>query len=383
MRCFATALACAVVPAGLGVGATGPSGADPALGESAAIRARLDDPVALRSQFPLTLPFLSVTPRSAFLPGAGTLQWKVNVAYESTHALSADLLERYSDAGTEAGIVTRAVLEETAAASSSGHAYYVDGETARLLAEVSWTVTPWVELTVGLPLLAHTGGVLDGPIESYHEAFGFSDGGRPPFARDQYVVGLSDAGHTVFLDGAPGGLRPGDLLTEARFAIAASTDGGFALAGSATLEWPTGDPDRLDGGGSLDTGAGLVASWRMRRTTLHAGAQVAWLGGWESEPALASRHSLSGFFSGAVLVGARTSIVGGLLGSAGPFPRRSGGDLGDTAFELSFGVRHATNGSADFEVGLLENILTDHNVPDVGFFVGWIWGSKQGNPNPH
>jgi len=344
--------------------------ADPAL------RGRLDAPLAVRGQFPLRLPFLDLTPRSAFAASPGTLTFGVGLAYESTHAVSDDLLDLYAQDGgaTYDERVTQAILEQTAAAASSGHAYYVDGETARLTLDLDWGVSRRVDLRATLPLVAHAGGFMDGPIERYHDTLGFPDGGRPPFARNRYVVGLSDHGSTVFLDGAPEGVGLGDVLLETRVALTPPDSPTFALAGTGSVELPTGDPDRLDGNGSLDAGVGLIASWRLRRWSFHAGAQYAWLGPWEPAPELAPRDRLAGFWSGAVLFGERSSLIAGILAGTGPFSRRSGGSLGDTAFELSLGVRHDAGNAGVFEVSLLENLLPDLNVPDVGLFLGW---SKQ------
>jgi hypothetical protein len=329
--------------------------------------------LAVRGEFPLTLPFLDLTPRSAFTAPPGTLTFALGLAYESTHAVSDDLLDIYAedDGAAYDGRVTQAILEQTAAASSSGRAYFVDGETARLTFDLAWGVSSRVDLRAALPLLTHSGGFLDSPIEAYHATLGFPDGGRPPFARDQYVVGLSEEGATVFLDGAPGGVGLGDLLLETRVALARPGSPTFALAATASIELPTGDQDRLDGNGSLDAGAGLIASWRLRRWSFHAGAQYAWLGPWEPAPELAPRNRLAGFWSGTVLLGEQSSLVTGVLAGTGPFSRRPGGSLGDTAIEISIGIRHATGSAGVFEAALLESILPDHNVPDVGIFLGW------------
>jgi len=366
------------VPAAAAVPTTAPptpaaataAGANP---ENPSLRHRLDAPLAVRGQFPLILPFLDLTPRPAFIAPADTLTFSLGLAYESTHAVSDDLLDLYAadDGATYDGRVSRAILEQTAGASSSGRAYFVDGETARLTLDLEWGVSGRVDVRATLPLLAHGGGFLDGPIEAYHETLGFPDGGRPPFARDQYVVGLSDAGATVFLDGATGGVGLGDFLLETRVALARPGSQTFALAATASIELPTGDPDRLDGNGSLDAGAGLIASWRLLRWSFHAGTQYAWLGPWEPAPGLAPRDRLAGFFSGTALMGERSSLVTGVVAGTGPFSRRPGGSLGDTAIEISIGIRHATRNAGVFEAALLENVLSDHNVPDVGIFLGW------------
>jgi uncharacterized protein DUF3187 len=347
--------------------------AAPAAPGDGALRATLDAPLPVRGQFPLMLGFLDITPGSAFTPAPGTLTFAAGLAYESTHAASDDILGIYAmdDFATLGGRVTREILAETAADSSSGWAYFVDGETGRLTLDLDWGISRRVELRAGVPLLYHSGGFMDGGIDAYHETFGLSDGGRSDFARNQYVVGLSQDGTTVFIDGAPGGLGLGDMLLETRVALAPAAAAGFALAATASIELPTGDPDRGDGNGSLDAAAGLAASWRLRRWSLHAGSQYAWLGSWDPAPDLAPRNRLAGYFSGALLLGERNALVSGLVAGTGPFERRGGGSLGDTAMEISIGMRHATVSAGVFEAALLENLLPDHNVPDVGFYVGW------------
>ena len=109
----------------------------------------------------------------------------------------------------------------------------------------------------------------------------------------------------------------------------------------------------------------------MTRWSFHAGAQYAWLGTWEAAPELAPRNRVAGFWSGAFLIKERSSLVTGILAGTGPFTRRPGGSLGDTAIEISIGFRHDAGGAGVFEAALLENILPDHNVPDVGLFLGW------------
>lgn len=336
-------------------------------------RDRRDAPLPLRGQFPLGLPFIDLIPRSAFLAPRGSLRWHVDLSYLSTHAASDNMLERFASDSTRPpdGRVTEAVLRDTAAASPSGSAYYVDGETARMTAGIAWSPGDRLTLEATLPLLMRTGGFLDSTINHFHDRLHLPDGGRPDFADDQYVVGLIDAGTTLFLGEAPTGVRLGDVALEARLRIARPAGDRFALAAVGSIELPTGDPDRLDGSGSVDGAAGLEATWRMARSTWHAGGAYAFLGRFDPAPDLAPRNRLSAYASTAILIRDRNSIIFSLHGVTGPFGREPEGSLGQPSFETSFGYRRLTNGGGTFDAALLENLTSDHNVPDVGLYIGW------------
>jgi Protein of unknown function (DUF3187) len=343
---------------------------------------RLDDPFPLRGEYPLALPFLDLTPRSAFLLPSGATRWSVALAYLSTMTMSADLEQLYrAGGGPPDGRVTEPVLTQVATGSASGHAYYVDGETLRATLEGAVGIGTRGEVSLTLPLVWHTPGFMDGPIERWHDFWGFPDGGRPAFARDQYVVGYDDRGHTVFLGQAPDGVRLGDLVLSARLALAGTADGTAALAATADIKAPTGDPDRFDGSGSWDEGIGLLAGWRLDRSSLNFGAQYSWLGRWRVDDAPSIGHRFALFGEYAYGFSPRGAFVGQMLSGHGPFPSRDGGDLGDPTIEIALGTRHAGSAGNVFEWALLENLTSRLNTPDFGAYVGW--SRRLGPRAPH
>jgi hypothetical protein len=333
-----------------------------------------DDPLPLRSQFPLDLPFLELPPLSAFLPEPHAWRLETNVAYENTHAMSDHLWKVYSTDNfkTLGGKLTQPILEATAAETPSQHAYLVDGETMNLTVGASYGFGRRFEAGFSLPLYMHTGGFLDHTIDEYHQALGLPDGGRGAFATNQYVVAYTDHGHTVYLDEPPGGISQGDLLLTGRLGIAASKAGTSALTGTLGVELPTGVASRFDGNGSTDFGLGLEASWRTSHATTHAGIRHAFLGGWAEGPGfnLGGRSSVYVSWQHDVFTASRVLLQ--MLGGTGPFPHRSGGGLGDPGIEIALGMTHRVDARTTFEWALLENLLPDYfNTPDVGGWLGW------------
>ena len=331
-----------------------------------------DDPLPVRNQLPLTLPFLGQTPRSAFLLASGETDFRLGLAYESTHAASDTMVDIYraDDFATYDGLVTQPVLESAATMSPVDHAYYVDGETLRASLEARVGVGRRFEIGLELPVLLHTSGFLDGLIDSYHDRFHFPDGGRAPFAENQYVVGYTDGSRVLFLEDSPGGMRIGDLTLMGRFALRRASSGRQTVTGSLTVKLPTGDPERLDGSGHADYGAGLESSWRWTRTSLHAGYQYTRVGGLSLSPGLDLRDGQGVFVTYGLSVGERSEILVQILGTLGPFPERADGGLGKATIEISAGMRHESASRFGLEWAVLENLTQDLNVPDVGLYLG-------------
>lgn len=333
---------------------------------------RNEDPFPIRNQLPLGLPFLEPPPRSAFLLKSGAFAWSILLTYESTFVASDPMIDLYrqDDFVTYGGRVTQPILEGVAAGSPSNSAYTVDGETLRAVFDGRLGLTERFEIGLEVPVLMHTAGFLDSRIDSFHALLDLPDGGRTAFARNQYVVGYSDAGRTVFLDESPSGLRLGDLVLSGQAALARGATGRSALSASLSVKLPTGSVERIDGSGSADVAAGIQASWRLERSSLHAGLGYSHLGTWSLEPGidLGDRRSLH--VAWAIRARNESAVVLQLLGGSGPFPSRDGGSLGDPAAELLVGMRHTGRPGWALEWGILENLTRDLNVPDFGLFFG-------------
>jgi Protein of unknown function (DUF3187) len=343
-----------------------------------------DDPLPLRSQFPLFFPFLDLPPRAAFLLEAHAYRFETNLAYANTHAMSDHLWDVYTqdDFRTLDGKLTRPVLEATAAETSSQHAYLVDGETMTLTMAGSLGLRRRFEIGFSLPLYLHTGGFLDHTIEEYHDTLSLPDGGRKPFAIDQFVVAYTDHGHTVYLDQSPGGISQGDLLLTGRVGLAASQSGTSALSGTLALELPTGKSSRFDGNGSTDVALGLEASWRRARSTTHAGLRHTFPGGWAEGPGIDLGGRSSAYVSWQHDVFSASRVLLQMLAGVGPFRSRSGGGLGDPGVEIALGMTHRVTSQQTFEWALLENLLPDYfNTPDVGAWMGWRFAPAPSAPH--
>lgn len=117
----------------------------------------------------------------------------------------------------------------------------LDGETAHVDWGLRYGVADGVELGINLPLLLEGGGVLDGLVEGWHDAFGLPNGGRKLAARNQYRYRYVRDGLTV-LDVEHGANRIGDVELTTGIAVTPQ------LAIRALAKLPTGSESHLAGG---------------------------------------------------------------------------------------------------------------------------------------
>ena len=342
-----------------------------ALIPGAATGTDLSEPFPIRNQLPFHLLFLDLRPAAA--APVSVRGWRLGalLTYENTFTASDELVRFYNEDNfqTYGGVVTPPVLAAVAAATPDGTAYIIDTETARLLIDATLGLGPWLEIGLEIPFLAHGTGFMDTFIDSYHDRFNFPDGGRVGFAQDRFHAGYTGDGADVFVAEPPGpGI--GDIAIRGRALLRRPDSGKTGLSAGLELKLPTGDPDRLHGSGSFDLGVNVAISRDYRRFSLHGGAGYTRVGSWEIAPTLPVEDSRGVYLAWGFAATDRTAVIGQILLSSGAFPQRSGSDIGRTASEIVLGVRHRGSRGLDFEYGLLENLGSLHNAPDVGFFFG-------------
>ena len=132
----------------------------------------------------------------------------------------------------------------------------LDGETTRFTLRMRHGLAPRFEIGLKIPYITQSGGFLDGAIESYHNAFGFPQGGRDLAPRNRLLYYYRrDGVDRLRFDTSGSGV--GDLALTGAWQLYQS--GGSEKQGLAlniSLKLPTGDSDQLLGSGSTD-----VALW--------------------------------------------------------------------------------------------------------------------------
>ncbi len=161
--------------------------------------------------------------------------------------------------------------------SGGNESILIDGESYR--ANLQWRrgVGEHLEVGLDLPYLSHDPGSMDSFIEDWHNLFGFPDGDRPDFPRDQlrYAYGRGEA-VPVNLTSASSGV--GDASLNAAYGWSTAANRRWALRGQVKL--PTGDAEKLLGSESTDLALGLHFSdsaWRDNDVAVHASLGALWM----------------------------------------------------------------------------------------------------------
>ena len=263
-----------------------------------------------------------------------------------------------------------------------------DAETHRLDLRASLPLGRGRELRVEVPFLARVPGVLDAPIEAWHDLLGLPDGPRVDYRRGRVrlLVGSdsSSAEPPLLVRelGSAGGV--GDVAVELlqQIPFQSST---FAAAARVSVELPTGRASDLLGSGALDAGAGLAATARLGPAVwLHGNVGVSVLGGGTGLPvgpadAGGERADRPGHAAtsghGMLAVEWRAarplSAVAQLQAESTPWA--IGVDLLDrTALALAVGTRAALSQSVEIEAGVSEDLNVE-TAPDLTLHAALVW----------
>jgi hypothetical protein len=142
------------------------------------------------------------------------------------------------------------------ASSSEQEFLFLDGETHRTTLAVHYG-TAFGEWGIEMPYVSHSGGFMDSFIENWHSTFGFPNGGRELFPRNQISYLYQRRGvDRVQLTQSTDGMGDVQLLGGWRLPSGKTR---WDTALRASLKLPTGDASTLTGSGAADVAVWLTA----------------------------------------------------------------------------------------------------------------------------
>ncbi len=162
------------------------------------------------------------------------------------------------------------------AGRTGGERVVMDGETYRQALSVRQGLGNGWEYFLEIPVVAHSGGVFDGFIEGWHDAFGLPQGERDKAPRDRLSFLYTDGGRSR-ADVGRDVLSLGDASLGVGHALASPLFPNDGMAVRAMVKLPTGDPGSLTGSGSFSVsawaetsgafpGSGVSRSWLYAAT---------------------------------------------------------------------------------------------------------------------
>ncbi len=238
----------------------------------------------------------------------------------------------------------------------------LDMETAELGLDVKKDFNDSVELGLGVRFLSFNSGVLDGPLESYHSAFGFPDYGRSNRPDNEFLYTLKKDGRVV-VNGDSGGAGIGDIILSIKKTV---LTGDPAVSLKAAVEVPTGEAKKGYGNGSFGASVALLLDKDIGdalRVYLTAGVcSPGDLKGYE-------RVRLNDFvFAGAAAeaeVWKGTDLVAQAVFQESPYPKTGIAEIDRSSVILTIGGRH-TSGADSYEFAFTEDPSTS-GAPDFSF----------------
>jgi hypothetical protein len=218
------------------------------------------------------------------------------------------------------------------------------------------------EVSVEVPVMSFDSGFMDGPLESYHNAFGFSDYGRSTRPKNEFLYEVKRNGSIVARAG-DGSVGLGDIRLSIKKEI---LKGDPVLSLKADLELPTGSASKGFGSGSIDGGVGLLAEKRLgEKFNAYANLGVVFPGDLKAVDTIGMKDY---FYAGAAIEAAmwrHFGLIGEVLFQTSPFPHTDIGSVDRVCALVVLGGRYSS-GKDSMEFSLTEDANTA-GAPDVIF----------------
>ena len=268
-------------------------------------------------------------------------------------------------------VASSAITEER----PSGERVLMDGETYRTSVSLDYGLSERLAVGITVPLVAHSGGFLDGFVQDWHDLFGLSNRRREDFEDNALDYSYVENGIDVFaLRERDRGL--GDVRLTADWNLQGGLDAARSLVLRPGLKLPTGSSDTLRGSGGTDLSLQLLST--DRQTLAGWGMTLSWMVGglWLGD--------------GDVLEPLREDLVAiGSLGVSRPVWRKLSARLqldGHSAFydselrplgansvQLTFGGSIELAHAQRLDFAMVQNLFTD-TTPDLGIHLAWRGG---------
>jgi Protein of unknown function (DUF3187) len=327
-----------------------------------------------RSRDLTTFGFLRLDMRPAYAVSIepGTWAIETELGYQNTWALSPEV-EKYLTALEPTGRRNIGPDELAAIQALPGENYLLDLESANFDLTFHYKFSKhWTGYAI-ISAVSYNGGFLDSSIEGFHDAFGFSDFGRPALTKNDVRLIYDLKSAQVVSLGSPtdGGLT--DPTFGVRYTGFAMPDK-WAFSVEAAVKVPVAGERTLLSTGKTDFGlqASIQRFWKRNALYLNV-AGVYYAGadypvpqdsriiptaifGYEFAFTQNTNFNLQGYWSRSVYTSEQTDLD----------------ELTGEKYQYTIGIRHRWNQFL-FSFGITENLQNINNTPDVGVQLGLAW----------
>ncbi|MEJ2182135.1 MAG: DUF3187 family protein [Nitrospirota bacterium] len=249
----------------------------------------------------------------------------------------------------------------------------IDLEAAVLTLEAARLLGDRTEVGAELPVIGYQSGVLDGPLNAYHDAFGFGDYGRHTRPENDFLFVVKRRGKTV-VEGRAGRIAPGDVRLWLKEAV---YRGNPYVSLYGFLDLPTGDPDRGFGSGELHGGAAVLLDASLRRgLTAYLNGGAVFMGSYRGQEVDVPLHDF--LYGGAGIeweAAGRLSLLTQLMAQGSPFDTGIR-ELDTVSLLWSLGLRYGMGEGSALEASFSEDPNTA-GAPDFMVSLGYRYTFRQ------
>jgi len=333
----------------------------------------------VRDMTPFGLTRLDFLPAHAVVAPEGTFAFELTFTHQNTWALSDNVREYLESRGPGRSDLTQTDVD--AILALPGDAYLVDGEFGLIDLTLHYKMSSHFGLYATIPYYIFEGGYLDSGIESFHDAFGFSDAGRSLISRDQWHTIAKLERSTLVLNEAPKS-DLGDPVFGVRYSLF-DQPAKWNLVVESAVKIPRADQEIMVSTGEYDHGMQISVQRFFKRHALYATMSGVYYDSPDS--ALADDHWIPTVIIGwETRLSQHTAMVLQLYGSESAVRETNLDELTADKLQATLGIQWLLERFV-LRFGVTENISSFNNTPDVGLSLsfGYIFNSpRAAEPSP-
>ena len=322
----------------------------------------------VRDLTPLGFLRLDMRPASA-LAMQGRWAIETELATQNTWALSPNV-EKYLTSLESTGRRQLGPAELAAIRAMPGESYLVDLESTTVDLTTHYRLSEqWTAYLIA-SAVAYSGGSLDGTIEHFHHAFGFSSFGRPAVARNQVnlIFNLKAGQYASFSAPTGGGIT--DPTIGLRYEGLKLSEP-WSVSVEAAIKVPVAGRRLLLSSGRADYGVQAALERRKRHHAWFLDVAAVYFAG-DTFPIRQDAQVIP-----TVIVGyeraltARTNVILQGYASTSVYSHRETDlhELLANKYQVTLGLRHRRKEFL-WSFGVTENVQNLENTPDIGFQLG-------------
>jgi hypothetical protein len=315
---------------------------------------------------------LDMRPAHAVAIEPGSWAIETELGYQNTWALSPEV-ERYLVSLEPTGRRRIGAAEVQAIRDLPGENYLLDIETALFDFTFHYKLSHnWTAYAIA-SAISYQGGYLDGTIESFHDAFGFSSFGRPAVARNQATLVYDLKGAQVVLLEKPTDGGFADPVIGARYTGFQPLQN-WRLSLEGAVKVPVGGERLLLSTGKADYGVQASLQRPGRKHAFYVDLSAVYYAGADA-PAPQDSQVIPTLVLGyeyRLTANTNVNLQAYVSESVYSNDQTDLDELTGMKYQYSLGLRHRRN-NLIFTFGFTENVQNVNNTPDVGLQLGFAY----------